>query len=186
MSVDSAQRGPKVAISGIILSGPLASLVAISLVSNLLMLTGPLFMLQVYDRVLASRSVPTLLVLTGLVCGLFAFYAFLDALRSRMAARFANVFDARIAGRLFAAAVHFKLAANAPKTADPLRDGDTLRQFLASATPLVLLDLPWVPLYLAVVFLFHYWLGWLAVAGCLIITALMVVNEAMAGNHHKR
>lgn len=170
----------KAATSGIPLSIPAASLAAISLVSNLLMLTGPLFMLQVYDRVLASRSVPTLLVLTGLVCGLFAFYAFLDALRSRMAARFANIFDARIAGRLFAAAVHFKLVTNAPKAADPLRDGDTLRQFLASSAPLVLLDLPWVPLYLAVVFLFHYWLGWLAVAGCLIITALMIVNEATA------
>ena len=87
---------------------------AISLVSNLLMLTGPLFMLQVYDRVLASRSVPTLLVLTGLVCGLFAFYAFLDALRSRMASRFANVVDARITSRLFAAAVQFRLIADAP------------------------------------------------------------------------
>ncbi|UXN76064.1 ABC transporter transmembrane domain-containing protein (plasmid) [Devosia sp. A8/3-2] len=144
------------------------------------MLTGPLFMLQVYDRVLASRSVPTLLVLTGLVLAVFAFYAFLDALRSRMAARFANVLDARISGRLFAAAVHFKLVANAPKTADPLRDGDMLRQFLAGSAPLALLDLPWVPVYLAVVFLFHYWLGWLAVAGCVIITALMIVNEAMS------
>lgn len=156
------------------------SLLAISMVSNLLMLTGPLFMLQVYDRVLASRSVPTLLVLTGLVCALFAFFAFLDALRSRMAARYANVQDASIAGRLFAAAVHFKLVANAPRTADPLRDGDTIRQFLASPAPLTLLDLPWVPLYLAVVFLFHFWLGWLAVAGCLIITVLMVVNEGAA------
>ena len=75
--------------SGPVLSliGPIMALGAISFVSNLLMLTGPLFMLQVYDRVLASRSVPTLLVLTGLVCGLFAFYSFLDALRSRMATR---------------------------------------------------------------------------------------------------
>ena len=174
------QRAQKPAASPLSLSGPAISLVAISMVSNLLMLTGPLFMLQVYDRVLASRSVPTLLVLTGLVCALFAFYAFLDALRSRMAARYANVLDASIGGRLFAAAVHFKLVANAPKTADPLRDGDTIRQFLASLAPLALLDLPWVPLYLAVVFLFHYWLGWLAVAGCLIITVLMVVNEGVA------
>lgn len=162
------------------LPGPILALGAISLVSNLLMLTGPLFMLQVYDRVLASRSVPTLLVLTGLVCGLFAFYAFLDALRSRMAHRFANVFDAHIAGRLFAAAVQFRLIADAPRTADPLRDGDVLRQFLAGSAPLALLDLPWVPVYLAVVFLFHYWLGWLAVAGCLIITVLMIINESLA------
>ncbi|MDP2781875.1 hypothetical protein [Devosia sp.] len=156
------------------------ALVIVSLVSNLLMLTGPLFMLQVYDRVLASRSVPTLIVLTALIAALFALYAFLDALRSRMAARYANVMDAGISERLFAAAVQFKLIANAPKTADPLRDGDTVRQFLASPAPLTLLDLPWVPVYLAVVFLFHYWLGWLAVAGCLIITVLMIANEAFA------
>lgn len=156
------------------------AMVVISLVSNLLMLTGPLFMLQVYDRVLASRSVPTLIVLTVLIAALFAFYAFLDALRSRMSARYANVLDARMAERLFGAAVRFKLLANAPKTADPIRDGDVLRQFLASPAPMALLDLPWVPIYLAIVFLFHFWLGWLAVAGCVVITVLMVVNEAIA------
>lgn len=144
------------------------------------MLTGPLFMLQVYDRVLASRSVPTLIVLTMLIAGLFAFYAFLDALRSRMSARFANVLDTRISDRLFAAAVRLRLLANAPRTADPIRDGDAVRQFLASPAPMTLLDLPWVPIYLCVVFLFHVWLGWLAVAGSLIITVLMIVNEAIA------
>lgn len=174
------QRSPRSAAPAISLSGPIFSLVMISLVSNLLMLTGPLFMLQVYDRVLASRSVPTLVVLTVLVCALYAFYAFLDALRSRMSARFANVLDARMAGRLFAAAVQFKLIATPAKAADPLRDGDTIRQFLAGPAPASLLDLPWVPVYLAVVFLLHYWLGWLAVAGCLIITGLMVINEFVA------
>lgn len=174
----SMERATKPAPSNRALTGPLVAIGAVSFISNLLMLTGPLFMLQVYDRVLASRSIPTLIVLTALVCALFAFYAFLDALRGRMTARFANVIDARISERLFAAAVQFKLITNAPKSADPLRDGDTVRQFLASPAPLTLLDLPWVPLYLAVVFLFHYWLGWLAVAGCLIITVLMIANEA--------
>nr|WP_282568002.1 type I secretion system permease/ATPase [Devosia oryzisoli] len=152
-------------------------MVITSLVSNLLMLTGPLFMLQVYDRVLASRSVPTLVVLTTLIAGLYAFYGFLDAVRSRMGARFANVMDARLARPLFNASVQFRLAPQAQK-ADPIRDGDTLRQFLASPAPMALLDLPWMPIYLGLVFLFHAWLGWLAVAGCLVITVLMVVNEA--------
>lgn len=174
------QRASQPAVSGLSLSGPFIALGSISFVSNLLMLTGPLFMLQVYDRVLASRSVPTLLVLAALVCALFAFYAFLDALRGRMAARLANVLDSQISGRLFSAAVHFKLVANAPRTADPLRDGDTIRQFVASPAPLALLDLPWMPVYLLVVFLFHVWLGWLAVGGCVVITALMIVNERLA------
>lgn len=174
------QRAQRPAASRLSLVSPAVALVVVSLVSNLLMLTGPLFMLQVYDRVLASRSVPTLIVLTGLIAALFAFYGFLDALRSRMSARFANVLDARIAHRLFAAAVRLRLLANTPKTADPVRDGDVLRQFLASPAPVTLLDLPWVPIYLAVVFLFHIWLGWLAVAGSLIITLLMIANEAVA------
>ena len=180
LAIDSEQRAQGPAASRLSLVGPSVSLVVVSLVSNLLMLTGPLFMLQVYDRVLASRSVPTLVVLTGLIAGLFAFYAFLDALRSRMSARFANVLDSRISDRLFAAAVKFRLIANTPKTADPVRDGDVLRQFLASPAPMTLLDLPWVPVYLAVVFLFHAWLGWLAVAGSVVITLLMVINEAIA------
>lgn len=168
------------AVGGGTLAFPATSLVAISLVSNLLMLTGPLFMMQVYDRVLASRSVPTLFVLTVLICALFTFYTFLDILRTRMASRYANVLDARISSRLFAAAVRSKLAMSSPRTADPVRDGDTIRQFLGGAAPLTLLDLPWVPLYLAVVFMFHYWLGWLAVAGCVLITGLMVANELAA------
>lgn len=162
------------------LVGPAAALVVVSIVSNLLMLTGPLFMLQVYDRVLASRSVPTLVVLTILIAGLFAFYAFLDALRARMSARFANVLDYRISPKLLAASVRMRLASNTPNNADPVRDGDTVRQFLASAAPLTLLDMPWVPIYLGLVFLFHVWLGWLAVAGSAIVVVLMVINEAMA------
>lgn len=159
------------------LVGPTMVLVAVSMVSNLLMLTGPMFMLQIYDRVLASRSVPTLLVLTGLICALFGFYAFLETMRSRMAARYANVVDSRMAARLFDASVHYRLSVHGAKASDPLRDGDQMRQFMASPGPLALLDIPWVPIYIAVVFLFHPWLGWLAVAGGLFITVLMIFNE---------
>ncbi|UYN99981.1 MAG: type I secretion system permease/ATPase [Devosia sp.] len=155
-------------------------LFAVSMVSNLLMLTGPMFMLQIYDRVLASRSVPTLIVLTVLICALFGFYAFLETLRSRMAARFADVLDARISGRLFDASVHYRLSSGNARSSDPVRDSDQLRQFLSSPGPLSLLDLPWVPAYLGVVFILHVWLGWLAVAGGLVIVVLMICNEVVS------
>lgn len=155
----------------------LAGLFVISVVSNLLMLTGPLFMMQVYDRVLASRSVPTLVALTILISALYGFYAFLEAMRSRMGMRFANVIDGAVAEKLFTASVRMKLISGTPANADPVRDGDTLRQFIGGPGPMALLDLPWLPLYLALVFVFHPMLGWLATGGGLIVVLLMVINE---------
>lgn len=160
--------------------GPFAVLVLISAVSNLLMLTGPMFMLQVYDRVLASRSLPTLIALALLVSGLYTFYAFIEWIRSRMGTRFAGLIDESIAANLFEASVRMRLSPSGPK-ADPIRDLDNLRQFVGGAGPLSLLDLPWLPVYLAVVFMFHPVLGWLAAGGALIITGLLVVNEMFSG-----
>lgn len=124
---------------------PISSLITVSLVSNLLMLTGPLFMLQVYDRVLTSQSLPTLLILTILVGFLFAFYAFLESLRARMTLRIGNAIDLRLRGRLFRTAVRMKLAAGGPSNADPVRDGDIVRQFISGSGVLAFLDLPLGP-----------------------------------------
>ncbi|MEP0522168.1 MAG: type I secretion system permease/ATPase [Hyphomicrobiales bacterium] len=160
-----------------ILLGPVSAITIISLVSNLLMLTGPLFMLQVYDRVLASQSLPTLVVLMILVCLLYGFFSFLEAVRTRMAARVANVVDEQISGPLFSAAIKLKTIPGAANTPSPIRDGEILRQFLGGGGPIALLDLPWIPIYLAIVFALHPMLGWLATSGALIIVALMIVNE---------
>jgi PrtD family type I secretion system ABC transporter len=153
------------------------ALFLLSLVSNLLMLTGPLFMLQVYDRVLASRSLPTLVVLTTLVCALYAFYALVEALRGRMAIRVGNLMEKSLGGPLLAASVYMKMSAGTPPGVDALRDNDLLRQFISGPGPMALLDLPWLPVYLAIVFLFHPLLGWLAVAGALMMGLLMGLNE---------
>jgi ATP-binding cassette subfamily C protein PrsD len=153
---------------------PLIALGLISFVSNLMMLTGPLFMLQVYDRVLASRSIPTLVALTLLVVGLYAFYALLEWLRSRMTARFAAAFEELTAAQVFSAAMRMRAA---PGTPDPIRDLDTIRGFVAGPGPLALFDLPWLPVYLAIVFMFHPMLGWLAVGGAVIVTGLLLLNE---------
>lgn len=158
---------------------PVVSLGLVSMVSNLLMLTGPLFMLQVYDRVLASRSLPTLAALTALVCGLYTFYAFIEWLRSRMAIRLAGMVDAALSARVFETAIRHRVLPSR-EAGDSVRDLDSVRQFIAGPGPLSLFDLPWLPVYLAIMFLFHPLLGWLAVGGALIISTMLVVNEIFA------
>ena len=162
------------------LSLPLTSLVVVSLISNLLMLAGPLFMLQIYDRVLASRSMPTLVVLTVMIAALYAYYAFLEALRTRISMRAANVIDAQFGEKLFASAVQMKLVPGAVGNVDPVRDGDVIRQFISGTGPLALLDLPWMPIYLTIIFLMHPLLGWLAVGGALAIITLAAINEVVS------
>jgi ATP-binding cassette subfamily C protein PrsD len=156
---------------------PLAALGVLSFAANLLVLTGPLFMLQVYDRVLASRSVPTLVALFALVAATYAFLALIDLIRSRMAARFAAALEASVSAEAFRVALRQRLATGR----DPVRDLDTVRSYLASPGPLALFDLPWLPVYLLIVFLFHPLLGVLATGGALIATALLVINEGLAG-----
>lgn len=156
---------------------PGIALVVTSLVSNLLMLAGPLFMLQIYDRVLASRSMPTLIALTVMICALYAYYALLEAIRARMSMRAANIVDTGLSGRLFAASVRFKLIPGALGNVDPVREGDTLRQFISGNGPMALLDLPWMPIYLTIVFLMHPLLGWLALGGATTIVILAIANE---------
>ena len=158
---------------------PLIALLLVSLVSNLLMLTGPLFMLQVYDRVLASRSIPTLVALTLLVAAVYAFYAGLELLRARMATRFSGALEQAIAGDVLQATVRARRTA-AGNRPDPIRDLDSIRQFVGSQGPLALFDLPWLPIYLLIVFLFHPLLGWLATGGAVLVTTLLVVNERLA------
>lgn len=157
--------------------GPATGLILISIVSNLLLLTGPLFMLQIYDRVLASKSVPTLAALTALVIGLYGFYALLEVVRSRMAIRYSGLVSSRFSAELFASIIRSNASPKAKRAGDPIRDLDTVRQFLAGQAPLALLDMPWMPIYLLIVFLFHPVLGWVAIGGAAIITVLMIVNE---------
>ncbi len=148
-----------------------------SLVTNVLMLTGPIFMLQVYDRVLVSRSVPTLVTLTVAVAVLFGFYALLDALRATMVHRIGTLLDEAIGARLYEAAVRMRLVPGAPQAADPIRDGENLRAFVGGNAVLAFLDLPWVPVYVAVVFLIHVDLGWLVTAGALVAVVVLVASE---------
>lgn len=160
-----------------VVGGAVVSLAFVSLTTNLLMLAGPLFMLQVYDRVLASRSLPTLEVLAVLIVGVYAFYGLLEAIRARMTSRLANALEFELGSRLFRTAIRLGIGARAGAPTDPVKDGDTVRSFIAGPGPLALLDLPWVPVYLGALFLVHPLLGWLSTAGGAVAAILMIVSE---------
>lgn len=152
-------------------------LFALSVTSNVLMLTGSVFMLQVYDRVLPSRSTETLVGLTALVVVLFTFYAVIEWIRSRMAGRLGGLVHDRLAERLFPLTVRLKLAQNHPSLSNPIQDIDLVRLFIAGPGAISLLDVPWVPIYMALAFYLHPMLGALALAGGLVMTGLLVINE---------
>lgn len=162
------------------LRGPVVVLVGLSAITNILMLAGPIFMLQIYDRVLTSRSLPTLVVLTAMVCFLYGYYALIEAVRSRMMTRIAAMVDLRIGPALFSAMARSASVRSSSGGYDPVRDGDALRTFLSGSGPLALLDLPWMPAYLAIVFIMHPSLGWLATIGAMVIMALTLINEFLS------
>lgn len=149
----------------------------ISLFINLLMLVPPLYMLQLYDRVLASRSTETLLMLTLIVVGLFVVMGLLEFVRSRILIRVANGIDARLSDRLFD--TMFALSNRFPSraTAQPIGDLTQIRQFLAGTPLFAFFDAPWVPIYIAILFLFHPWFGWFGLFAVLLVTALTLINE---------
>ena len=145
---------------------------------NLLMLSGSMFMLQVYDRVLPSKSVPTLIGLTLILLGLYSFQAILDLIRTRVLVRIGSAFDESIAERVYGAVI--KLPLKGARTADaiqPVRDLDTIRNFLTGLGPTALFDLPWMPLYLGLCFAFNFYIGLAATVGAIIIVTLTVITE---------
>lgn len=153
----------------------------VSLFINLLMLTGPLFMLQIYDRVLTSRSIPTLVALAGITVALYAFYGLLEGLRSRILNRVGSRLDAQLSGATFDSAVALPLLhGRRAERVEPLRDLDSLRQFLSGPGPSAICDMPWMPVYLGVIFLFHPVLGFVAAGGALLLCLLIGLNEVLA------
>ena len=157
---------------------PLAMIVALfSAAVNLLMLTGPIFMLQVYDRVLAARSTETLLVLTLLMTFLFVAMGLVDLARGRIVQRVAARFQSRLEARVFAAT----LRDNQMQVAGAVgpRDLEAVSRFIGSPTMLAIFDLPWTPLFAAAIFLFHPLLGVIALGGGLLLIALTTATRAL-------
>lgn len=139
--------------------GPLLSTAAFSCIVNLLMLTGPLFMLQVYDRVLTSNSVPTLLALVVIVTACYGYYGFLEYIRARMMVRIGRRVEERLRERVFNAVTVHALRKTPGIGTQPINDLSTIRQFVSGQGPFAFLDMPWVPIYLAVIFGMHWILG---------------------------
>jgi PrtD family type I secretion system ABC transporter len=146
---------------------------------NLLMLTSSLFMLEVYDRVLPSRSVPTLVGLSILAAILFSFQALLEITRGRLLVRTGSQLDGRLSPRVYDAVVRMRSKPGSDGQ-QPVRDLDTIRSFLSSAGPNALFDLPWVPLYLAICFAFHPLIGVTALGGAIVLMSLTVLTEFLS------
>ena len=158
--------------------GALLGLFVFSGLINILYLTGSFYMLQVYDRVIPSRSVPTLIALSILAAVLFAGQAALDYFRSRVLLQAARSLDERLSPRIFRLIMMLPMTPRgATLGQQPLRDLDTVRGFLAGGGPLGLFDLPWMPFYLAICFLFHPWIGVAAIIGAIMLVTLTVCAE---------
>ena len=144
---------------------------------NLLQLTSPLYMLQLYDRVMVSRSESTLWFLTLLVVVLFATMAILEMVRSRVLVRVGNKIDNLLSDRIFESI--FKLANKMPGKASamPLNDLTQIRQFMTGNGLFAFFDAPWMPIYIFVLFLFHPYFGFFAIFSGLVLGVFAVLNE---------
>src|SRR6201984_1853431 len=135
-------------------------------VINLLMLSGSLYMLQVYDRVIPSRNIATLVGLSLMVLFAYLMQGYFDALRARMLCRVATLFDVSLQDSIHTALVTLPLRGARPMLMQqPLRDLDQIRAFMSSMGPTAFLDMPWIPIFLIGLFLFHPALGLTAVLG---------------------
>ncbi|GHB50070.1 type I secretion protein [Pseudovibrio japonicus] len=146
------------------------------MIVNLLMLTGPMFMLQLYDRVLSSGSVATLQGLFVIVVAAYFFLALYDLLRTRMLSRAAFRLDQFAGPAAFEVWLHSGLNAHGTMPR-PLNDLATVRGFLSSPAMTGFFDMPWIPLFLAIIFLIHPWLGLLALGGAIVVISMALANQ---------
>ena len=148
---------------------------------NILMLTGPLYMLQVYDRVLSSGSVATLEGLFIIVVVLYTFLGIYEFLRARLLSRAGYRLDAQLGNKAFD--FWMQLGAMQDRSGEnPLRDLDMVRGFVASPAIMGLFDVPWIPFFLAIVFFIHPWLGYLTLAGALVVAVAAYLNQLVTRN----
>jgi len=179
---DSSNRSPakgKSQLHRLLLSHrrSLGHVALFSLFINLLFLVPPLYMLQVYDRVLASRSEETLAVLTLVVVWLFLTMGLLEFVRSRMLVRLSSRLDGQLSGPLFRMMGRLALMQPGQASYQPMQDLASVRQFTASNAPFALFDTPWVSVYLGILFLFHPAFGWFALAATLVLLGLALAQD---------
>jgi ATP-binding cassette subfamily C protein len=150
----------------------------LSVFVNLLMLTGPIFMLQIYDRVLGSRSEETLVALALLMTFLYVLMGVLDWVRARVMARVGARFQARLDERVFRAVIKQALqAGDRNQPSSELRDLEAIQRFYSSPVLFAIFDMPFTPLFAALIFFFHPILGWVALAGGVFLIVITLLNQ---------
>jgi len=155
------------------------SVALFSAFANLLMLTGPIYMLQVYDRVLSSRSVETLVALTALVAFLYCIMGVLDFTRGRILARIGAHFQDQLERRVFDAVLTNSMRGQTKGAQTGLSDLEVLQRFISSPAPTAVFDIPWTPVFLVGLSIFHPWLGYLAMAGGGVLIVIALLNQTL-------
>ena len=157
------------------------SVALVSCVLNLLALTAAIYMMQVSDRVLSSQSIPTLVAISAIALGLYLFMGLLDYLRTRMFGRIGMSFDADLSARTFEIATLLPVkVGDKAANRNPLRDLETIRQFLSSQGIGAVFDVPWIPVYMAIEWFMHPTLGMFCLVGALITVGVVGLNELSA------
>lgn len=167
---------PQLVVAKRAMRGNLIAVGLFSAIVNILMLTGPIFMLQVYDRVLTSQSVNTLLGLAILAASLYLFMGIIDAARVRVLVSMGHRFEQRLAGMAFASGLSAP-ASGRPAGGNAIRNVEQIRSFLSGQGAAALFDLPWMPIYFGLVFALHVWLGFLGIAGAVVLIIVALVTD---------
>lgn len=176
----ASEESPRTTLAAALLSfrSAFAGIGIVSAIINVLALTGSFFMLQVYDRAVPSSSVPTLIGLGVLAAFLYAFQGVLELVRSRLLVRIGIALDFKTSGPVYIAMMRLPLRTKLSGDGlQSFRDLDQVRSFLSSAGPTALFDLPWMPFYIAICFLFHFWIGVTALLGAIVLFGLTLLAE---------
>ncbi|WP_299144919.1 type I secretion system permease/ATPase [uncultured Tateyamaria sp.] len=152
-----------------------------SMILNVLMLAGPLYMLQVYDRVLTSQNMDTLIALSILLGGVFLVTGLLDLIRMRILSRLGARFELEIGAPILQASIRRRVQGKASGD-NPAADVNGMRDFISGPTLVAFFDAPWIPLYLGVLYVLHPYLGALGLAGALFLTLMALINNARSAD----
>ena len=148
-----------------------------SMFINILMLVPPLYMLQLYDRVLGSRSQDTLIMLTLIVVVLFITMGLLEVVRSRVLVRVGNKLDSMLSQRIFDSLFELERKAPGRSSSMPLNDLTQVRQFMTGNGLFAFFDAPWMPIYIIVLFIFHPAFGFFAIFAAIVLVGITIANE---------
>lgn len=167
------------------LRGGFLAIAIFSFVLNILMLAGPLYMLQVYDRVLTSQNMDTLIALSVLLIGVFLVIGCLELIRLRILNRLGTRFELNTGVPVLEAAMRSKVLGSSQTGNNILADVNAFRDFLSGTTLIAFFDLPWVPMYIVILFVLHPYLGLMGLAGAIILTILALMNSSSSNKPMK-